>query len=187
MGHSITLTLAAMNFVRVREQPVEVLIAVSILVSAAHALRPLFPGKEAGIAAFFGLIHGLAFAATLDRLGLARWERVAGILAFNLGIETMQMIVVAVILPSLMLMSRTRAYPVIQIGGAVFAGVASLGWIVGRLLDIQTRVDTIVDALAHHALWAGAGLFLVSLACRYLAADGPYGSHRPRHSLAKPT
>jgi hypothetical protein len=187
VGHSITLTLAAMNFVRVREQPVEVLIAVSILVSAAHALRPLFPGKEAGIAAFFGLIHGLAFAATLDRLGLARWERVAGILAFNLGIETMQMIVVAVILPSLMLMSRTRAYPVIQIGGAVFAGVASLGWIVGRLLDIQTRVDTIVDALAHHALWAGAGLFLVSLACRYLAADGPYGSHRPRHSLAKPT
>ena len=45
-------------------------------------------------AGFFGLIHGLAFAATLDRLGLGRWERVAGILAFNLGIETMQMFVV---------------------------------------------------------------------------------------------
>jgi len=178
VGHSITLTLAAMNLAHVREQPVEVLIAVSILVTAAHALRPLFPGKEAWIAAFFGLIHGLAFAATLDRLGLARWERVAGILAFNLGIETMQMIVVAVILPSLMLMSRTRAYPVIQVGGAVFAGVASLGWIVGRLLDIPTPVDTIVEAIAHHALWAAAGLFLVSLACRYLPAERPYGSHR---------
>ena len=28
-------------------RPVEVLIAVSILISAVHALRPLFPGKEA--------------------------------------------------------------------------------------------------------------------------------------------
>jgi hypothetical protein len=81
------------------------------------------PGKEAAIAAFFGLIHGLAFAATLDRLGLSRWERVAGILAFNLGIETMQMIVVAVILPSLILMSSTRAYPFLRIGGALFAGL----------------------------------------------------------------
>ena len=86
IGHSLTLTLAAMNFVHVPSRPVEVLIAVSILVSAVHALRPIFPGKEAWIAAFFGLIHGLAFASTLDRLGLARWDRVAGILSFNLGI-----------------------------------------------------------------------------------------------------
>jgi HupE / UreJ protein len=48
-----------------------------------HALRPIVPGKEALIAGFFGLIHGLAFAAKLDRLGLARLERVIGILAFN--------------------------------------------------------------------------------------------------------
>jgi len=77
-----------------------VLIAVSILVSAVHALRPLFPGREARIAAFFGLIHGLAFASTLGELGLGRWERLAGILAFNLGIETMQLVVVAATLPS---------------------------------------------------------------------------------------
>jgi hypothetical protein len=85
-------------------------VEASILVSAIHALRPLFPGKEAAIAAFFGLIHGLAFAATLNQLGLGRWQRVGGILAFNLGIETMQLIVVAVTLPSLILMSRTRAW-----------------------------------------------------------------------------
>ena len=120
LGHSITLTLAAFNAVNVPSRPVEVLIAVSILVSAVHAWRPIFPGKEAWIAAFFGLIHGLAFAATLGRLGLARWDRVAGILAFNLGIEAMQMLVVAAILPSLMLMSRTRVYPILRIGGASF-------------------------------------------------------------------
>ena len=58
-------------------------------------------GKEAWIAAFFGLIHGLAFATTLSRLGLSHWERVAGILAFNLGIESMEMLVDAKKLPSL--------------------------------------------------------------------------------------
>ena len=88
-------------------RPIEVLIAVSILVSAARALRPLFTVREAGIAAFFGLIHGLAFATIIGELGLGQWQRVAGILGFNLGIETMQMIVVAVTMPSLILLSRT--------------------------------------------------------------------------------
>jgi hypothetical protein len=171
IGHSITLTLAAFNAVRVPSRPVEVLIAVSILVSAVHACRPIFPGKEAWIAAFFGLIHGLAFAATLGRLGLGRWDRVAGIFAFNLGIETMQMVVVAAILPSLMLMSRSRAYPILRISGAVFAGFASAGWIVERLFDVPTPVDTIVNAFARHALLIAVNLLAVSLACRLLLAS----------------
>jgi len=164
IGHSITLALAALGFVRVPGRPIEVLIAVSILVSAMHALRPLFPGREAGIAAFFGLIHGLAFATTLGHLGLGRWERVCGILAFNLGIETMQLIVVAAIMPSLILLSRTRAYGALRIGGALFAGIASLGWIAERLLGAHTPVDIVVNGVAHHAVWIAAVLFLISLA-----------------------
>jgi hypothetical protein len=149
----------------VPSHPIEVLIAVSILVSAIHALRPIFPGKEAGIAAFFGLIHGLAFAATLSELELGRWERVAGILAFNLGIETMQMVVVAATMPSLLLMSRTRAYPFLRIGGALFAVFASMGWIAERLLGVRSPVDVVVGAAAHHAVWIAVGLFLISLSC----------------------
>ncbi len=168
IGHSITLTLAALGAFHVPSRPIEVLIAMSIFVSALHALRPIVPGKEALIAGFFGLIHGLAFATTLDRLGLAHWERVAGILAFNLGIETMQMIAVAVILPSLILMSRTRAYYLLRTSGAVFAAVASLGWMVERSFDIETLIDTIMNALAGHALWIGGGLFAVSLVSRLM-------------------
>ena len=165
IGHSITLVLAALGFVHVPSRPIEVLIAVSILVSAIHALRPLFPGKEAGIAAFFGLIHGLAFATTLSQLGLGRWERVAGILAFNLGIETMQLIVVAATLPSLILMSRTGAYPVLRIGGALFAGFAAVGWIAERLFGVHSSVDVVVNSVAHHAVWIAGALFLMSLGC----------------------
>jgi hypothetical protein len=172
IGHSITLALAALGLVRVPSRPIEVLIAVSILLSAIHALRPVFPGREAAIAAFFGLIHGLAFASTLGQLGLGRWERVAGILGFNLGIETMQLIVVVATMPSLVLLSHGREYSVLRIGGALFAGCASLGWIVERLLNVHSSVDLIVDGVAHHAVWVAGVLFLISLASM-LVAQGP--------------
>jgi hypothetical protein len=162
VGHSITLGLAAFGLVHLPSRPVEVLIAVSILISAAHALRPIFPGKEAAIAAFFGLFHGLAFASTLGELGLARWERVAGILAFNLGIETMQIAVVLAILPSLLLMSRTRAYPLLRVVGAYGAGAASMGWIVERIWGVQSAVDVVVNGLMHHAAWIAVGFFIIS-------------------------
>jgi hypothetical protein len=165
VGHSLTLALAALGLVQVPSRPIEVLIAVSILVSAVHALRPLFPGREARIAAFFGLIHGLAFATTLGELGLGRWERVTGILAFNLGIETMQLIVVAATMPSLVLMSRTRAYPFLRIGGALFAGFASAGWIAERLIGVHNPVGVVVDLVASHAVWIAGVLFLISLGC----------------------
>jgi len=165
IGHSITLALAAWGVVSVPSRPIEVLIAVSILVSAVHALRPVFPGKEAGIAAFFGLIHGLAFAATLSELGLGHWERLSGIVGFNLGIETMQLVVVAATMPSLLLMSRTRAYPLLRIGGAIFAGCASVSWIAERLLGVHTSVDVVVGAMAHYAVWIAGALFLISLGC----------------------
>jgi hypothetical protein len=168
IGHSITLALAALGLVRVPSRPIEVLIALSILLSAVHALRPLFPGREARIAAFFGLIHGLAFAATLEELGLGRWERVTGILAFNLGIETMQLIVVAAIMPSLVLFSRIKLYSVVRIGGALFAAFASLGWIAERLLGVHSSVDVVVNLVAHHAVWIAAALFLISLGCWWL-------------------
>lgn len=163
VGHSITLALAALTWVSVPSRPVEVLIAVSILISAVHALRPIFPGREAGIAAFFGLIHGLAFATTLGELGLGRWERLASILGFNLGIETMQLIVVAATMPSLLLLSRTRAYFTLRVGGAAFAGLASVGWIIERLQGRHSLVDEVVDRVADHAAWIAGGLFLVSI------------------------
>ena len=172
-GHSITLALAGFGLVRVPGRPIEVLIAVSILVSAIHALRPLFPGREAGIAAFFGLFHGLAFASTIGSLGLARWERVVSILAFNLGIEAMQLVVVAAILPSLILLSRTGAYAPFRIGGALFAVLAAAGWISERLLNVHSSVDTIMDRLAHHAVWIAAVLFLISVGCWFLRRVWP--------------
>src|SRR3954465_4254766 len=62
LGHSITLVLGALGWVRLPGAAVESAIAVSILVSAVHALVPIFRGREVFIAGGFGLMHGLAFA-----------------------------------------------------------------------------------------------------------------------------
>jgi hypothetical protein len=186
IGHSLALTMAALGFVRFPDRPIEVLIAASIFVSAFHASRPIAPGKEALLSGFFGLIHGLAFAATLNRLGFDSSERVAGILAFNFGIETMQMLAVAVILPSLILMSRTRAYSFLRISGAVFAGVASLGWMVERLFDVNTPIDMVVNEFARHALWLAGILFLVSLACRLLLPSCAERTAQPHLTMELP-
>ncbi len=162
-GHSISLVLAGLGVVHVPSRAVEVFIAISILVSAVHALRPLFPGREAPIAASFGLVHGLAFASTLGQLGLNGWERTLSILGFNLGIEAMQILVVAATLPSLMLLSRTPAHAAVRIGAALLAGAASLGWIVERLFDVHTCVDAIVSSVAHEACWLAVALFMFAL------------------------
>jgi len=98
-------------------------------------------------------------------LALSRWDRVIGILSFNLGIETMQMLVVALTLPSLLLMSRTRAYPVLRIGGAVCACASSAMWIAERTLNVKTPVDAALNLIARRGILCSALLFAVSSAC----------------------
>jgi hypothetical protein len=165
LGHSLTLALAAFGVVSLPSRPVEVMIAVSILVSAIHAIRPLFPGREAAIAAFFGLIHGLAFASALSELGFAGWYRLVSLVGFNLGIETMQLAVVAAILPSLLLLSRTRSYSALRIGGALFAAFASMGWIAERALNLPTAISPIVETSARYGGQIAVALFVISLSC----------------------
>ncbi len=176
VGHSVTLAVGAMNVVHVPSRPIEVLIAVSILVSAAHALRPLFPGREAVIAGCFGLVHGMAFASTLAELGLGRWDRIASILGFNLGIEAMQLVVVAAALPSLILLSRTRLYPSVRIVGALFVGGVAAGWVAQRAWSLPNPTDAFVTALAQHAAWIALGLTLLAVfARRWPALKTPSG------------
>jgi len=147
VGHSLTLLLGALGWLRLPSQLVEVLIASSILVSAVHALRPLFPGRETWVAAGFGLVHGLAFASTLANLHLDAGRMGLSILGFNLGIELMQLLVITATGPWLLLLSRTPAYSAVRIAGAVLAGFAALAWIAERLTG-QANVLTVLVAQA---------------------------------------
>jgi hypothetical protein len=162
LGHSLTLALSGLGLVHLPSRTVEVLIAISILVSAIHAIRPLFPGREAIISASFGLIHGLAFASALNELGVTGWYRLVSLLGFNLGIEAMQLAVVAVTLPALLVLSRTRCYRMFRITGATFAYVASCAWIAERVLARPNSIGYEIEKLSHHGVLLCAGLWVCS-------------------------
>ncbi|KQX80857.1 HupE/UreJ family protein [Streptomyces sp. Root1310] len=132
LGHSLTLALAASGVIHVPSRPVETLIAFSIAVSAVHAIRPLVARGEVLIAAGFGLVHGLAFASLIGDLGLDRGSLVTTLLGFNLGIELTQLLVVALIMPSLIVLSRTPVYSAFRIGVAVVGLVFSVSWMLER-------------------------------------------------------
>ncbi|WP_375757278.1 HupE/UreJ family protein [Corallococcus exercitus] len=154
LGHSLTLAAAAVGMLRLPGQPVEVLIAVSILVSAVHAVRPLFPGREPVVAAVFGLVHGLAFATVLAGMGFDTGALALSILGFNLGIEVMQAAVVLLVLPWLLLWSRGTGFTALRIGGAAVGGVAACGWVLERALGVSTPLDAWAEAASRHA-WVG--------------------------------
>ncbi|MFT3980077.1 MAG: HupE/UreJ family protein [Ferruginibacter sp.] len=132
IGHSLTLLVGAAGWVKLPTQPVEIAIAFSILVSAIHAIRPLFPGRESYVAAGFGLIHGLAFAGILANLHLTAGTLAISILGFNLGIELMQLFIIALIVPWLILAAKTPYYKWLRITGAMLAGIAALAWMAER-------------------------------------------------------
>jgi hypothetical protein len=136
IGHSLTLVLGATGQVVLPAQPVEIAIAVSILVSAIHALRPVFAHKEYLIAAAFGLIHGLAFATAIKELELSGARLAAGILAFNLGIESVQLLIVTVSAPLLILLARTRHYQQVRKILAIGSGTMALFWMAERILAV---------------------------------------------------
>jgi hypothetical protein len=153
LGHSLTLALAVLGYISVPTPVVESLIAVSILVSGVHAVRPLIRGGEVWIAAGFGLMHGLAFAALLGRLDLSRSSLVTELLGFNLGIELTQLVVVALVMPSLVILSRSRAYPFLRTALAGLGIVLAAGWLAQRTTLIATDpLDTVSDTLVNHPL-----------------------------------
>jgi hypothetical protein len=163
VGHSLTLIAGAASLPGVPGRLVEILVAVSILASAVHAIRPTFTGREPLVAAGFGLVHGLAFATVLADLRLDARSLVLGLLAFNLGIEAMQLAVVAITMPWLVLLRRSPAYALVRVAGAGFAAVAACGWIVERALGWHNPVAAPVDGLFRHgplvvALLAGASI-----------------------------
>lgn len=105
IGHSTTLALSALGLVHVNTRWIEFLIPLTILATAINNLlqrheQVEHPSRLPVIyffALFFGLIHGLAFANSLLSL-IGGDNLVVPLLAFNLGVEAAQLLVVAIIL-----------------------------------------------------------------------------------------
>jgi hydrogenase/urease accessory protein HupE len=138
VAHSITLTLAALDLVRVRSSIIEPAIAATILFVAAENLahRPRL-GWRCAITFFFGLIHGLGFASDLRKMlpGSTFRQVVSPLLKFSAGVETGHLALVALALPLLLLLKR-KAPRVDRCVSPVASGVISaVGafWLVTRI------------------------------------------------------
>ena len=169
LGHSLTLIIGAFGNVAVPATPVEVAIALSIFVSALHAWRPLLHGRETWVAAGFGLVHGLAFAQVIAGGGLEGWNKAAAALGFNMGIEVVQLLVVATVVPWLMLLAWSGRYTPVRLAGALFAGVASLGWALERISGQPNVVTPALDMIRPAAPWLLAIIAIISVVFAGLA------------------
>ena len=105
VGHSVTLALATLEIIKVNSAWVEFFIPVTIFITAVSNLfknESTIHGSRMNInylyAAFFGLIHGLGFSTFLRSI-LGRDESIVSqLLAFNLGLEFGQIIIVVILL-----------------------------------------------------------------------------------------
>jgi len=111
LGHSLTLALAVLDVIRIPSAIVEFLIPLTILLTALYnAVMPenqeeqsLWTRRAAAhyaLAATFGLIHGMGFSNFLRAMLLPGEEDALGLqlLAFNLGVEFGQLLIVLVAL-----------------------------------------------------------------------------------------
>lgn len=131
IGHSLTLALSVFNQIQYSSDWIEFLIPVTILITAISNVfvkKFVYKTKFPLIyffALFFGLVHGLGFSNYLKSLLAKDGNIVSELLAFNLGLEAGQLlIVIAILFISLIfvnLFKVSRREFILFISGGIFA------------------------------------------------------------------
>jgi hydrogenase/urease accessory protein HupE len=141
IAHSLTLAGTTLGLIGLPGPPVEAAIALSIVFLALELVRTgggtsvtlRYPWA---IAFAFGLVHGFGFAGALQEIGLPEGEVPAALLAFNLGVETGQLMIVGTVLALLAIagrMARPALAPGLRIAGYGI-GITASYWLVDRLI-----------------------------------------------------
>jgi hypothetical protein len=150
LAHSITLALASLGIVKVPAGIVEPLIALSIAwIGVENILRPRIMGsgsqrvqpKQGRLGAFrlgvifgFGLLHGLGFAFVLAETGFSGGSLAINMLAFNIGVELGQIMVLAPLVLAALWLGRFSWYQS-RLASPASALIAAVGlfWFVERI------------------------------------------------------
>lgn len=111
LGHSLTLALATLQILEYRTDVIELLIPITILITAVvnffheektsrfdTRLQKERSWPRYTLAAVFGLIHGLGFSNYLRSLLGRESDIIQPLLAFNIGLELGQLLIVALVL-----------------------------------------------------------------------------------------
>lgn len=144
VAHSITLASAVLGYIPLQNAPIEILIALSIVLLAREIImghrghKTLIHSKPWLVAFVFGLVHGFGFAGALGDLGLRSEDIPAALLFFNLGVEAGQVVFILLALAlfsaprQMQLMSAAR----FQTASAYLLGGIATFWFLQRLSPI---------------------------------------------------
>lgn len=137
-AHSLTLSLAALQIVRLPSRLTESAIALSVVLAAANNLWPLVRERGWMVAFFFGLVHGFGFANALADLGLVHSALALTLVGFNLGVEIGQLAIVVVFLPVAFTLRNTWFYQklLLRIGSALIILIAAT-WLTERVFNFK--------------------------------------------------
>ncbi|WP_371794701.1 HupE/UreJ family protein [Streptomyces sp. NBC_01718] len=160
LAHSVTFMLAALGLVDAPAGIVEPVIALSIAVVAGWHLWRLWRRRShaadletagrghfsldragwtrLGVVFCFGLVHGLGFAGALGIDEAWSWSLLWSLLVFNVGIETVQLTIIAALFPLLIVLRHRAPTAGLWATGVISAGVAAMGlvWFVQRTFGI---------------------------------------------------
>ena len=139
VGHSVTLSLAALDILNPPAFFIEPAIALTIIVVGAdNLLRGEGKDLRPWVAGLFGLIHGFGFASVLKEFGLPQEALGWSLFSFNVGVELGQLFVV--LLVAGLLAAIRRRWPAsgkaIVTGGSLVVIAAGLYWFVERTMGI---------------------------------------------------
>jgi hydrogenase/urease accessory protein HupE len=138
LGHSVTLSLAALNILTPPSWLVEPAIALSIVVIGVdNLMQRTGQGRDlrAWVAGGFGLVHGFGFASVLREFGLPQEALGWSLFSFNVGVELGQLAIVVVVASLLALIRRRSAAADkwIVITGSAVVIAAGAYWFVERV------------------------------------------------------
>jgi hydrogenase/urease accessory protein HupE len=136
IGHSITLSLAALDMVNPPPSLIEPAIALSIVfVGADNLVRGDGRDLRAWVALVFGLVHGFGFANVLREFGLPREALGWSLFSFNVGVEIGQLGIVLVVASVLAAIRRRSEWLGLRVAmaGSVVVIVAGAYWFVERV------------------------------------------------------
>jgi hypothetical protein len=136
IGHSITLSLAALNVVIPPARLIEPAIALSIVfVGADNLVRGTGRDVRAWAALAFGLIHGFGFANVLREFGLPAQALGWSLFSFNFGVEIGQLGVVLVVVTALAVVRQRSdvAASRVAIAGSLVVIAAGVYWFIERV------------------------------------------------------
>jgi hydrogenase/urease accessory protein HupE len=142
IAHSITLVGTTLGYLGLPQQPVESVIALSILFLAVEIVKrrpgaPRLAERLPWLVAFtFGLLHGFGFAGALREIGLPETGVPLALAMFNIGVEAGQ---VAIVIATGAIVSITDLrFPPharwLRTGTAYVIGCISAYWFIDRLL-----------------------------------------------------